>query len=99
MSGLREKIAEFEHNKWSELMEYWNIEHPLIGVPYLELPESKKESDRYYADKAIAAFKAHIEGCEMPKKQYDTPQENYCFKTGVEAYHKALMESLEEEKG
>lgn len=81
-------------------MEYWNIDHPLIGIPYSELSESKKESDRYYADKAIAAFEAYIDGCEKPDTDISTHTEYghgyyHGWEAAIEADRKALMESLE----
>lgn len=68
----------------------------------LSLLELDRISPLVARDQILAAFKAHIEGCEKPENPYNkTDTLTYGqflhkgFREGVEADRKALMESLE----
>ena len=74
-----------------------------------DIDKGTAERDKHFVaatELIIKNFKAHIEGCEKPKKspvqdKRDDGEISWDlgFYEGVEEDRKALMESLEEEKG
>ena len=65
MTDLREHLAEIEHTQWAHWTRYMldnltpeNIDRwrRQVGTPYPDLTEAEKESDRFWADKIIAAL-------------------------------------------
>ena len=65
---LREALAELEHDQWTawtrwqlantdaEHISRWQRQ---MATPYADLSEREKDSDREWADKALAIFNAH----------------------------------------
>ena len=63
---LRERLAAIEHDQWmawarnlraTELLSYERLQRwAYLIVPYDELPEDRKEDDRLWADKVLAAI-------------------------------------------
>jgi len=70
MDGLREQLAALEHNQWV----YWSktIAHnenlsgerlkrwQKLWIPYEQLTEKEKDSDRVWADKVLLIFYQHV---------------------------------------
>ncbi|MEL6222923.1 MAG: hypothetical protein AAFR31_09815 [Cyanobacteria bacterium J06627_8] len=61
--SLREKLAELEHQQWAHWTRYMldnltpeNVERwrQQIDIPYANLSDTEKESDRQWADKVLA---------------------------------------------
>lgn len=67
MKGLREELAELEHDQWAHWTRYmlnnltpknilrWSAQ---CETKYADLSEKEKDSDRAWADKALEIFRA-----------------------------------------
>ena len=78
MDELRERLAALEHERWAHWMRYYKARRGQQGIvqlsidwerwtrqmnaPYADLSEKEKDSDREWADKALAILKEYLEG-------------------------------------
>lgn len=93
--NLREQLAAIEHDQWmqwsqtiaqnEQLSEERLARWKKLWVPYAELSEKDKDSDREWADKVLAKFDAMLaEDIEKMKERIKSNHLGISFDYGVE---------------
>lgn len=92
-AGLREPLADLEHQQWShwtsymlDNMTFGNIKRwrSQVATPYAKLSEREKDSDRAWADKVIALATLDPDRAAIRKEAFDKAAQvsaSVCYET------------------